>query len=260
MVSTGLDLASTIAVSASAVATAAMAIYTARLASKTKSLSDSAEKEAAAVVEQGKSIALQASAVGEQARAAGEQLALTRETLRASVQPWLTTGKSKQTDDLEVLASGGIVSGESPAFRVALKDNHLYVALVVRNVGSGLAIIDPQSSHVVGWPSQNSLDTEPMNYSSGRIENPILPAREEIYVLFDVDLFRWMNDFETVTGQRRNDGEFFVDIVYGDILGLERTRARFHAYRDKSRNFWSIFEIHYFAPPDATDATLHVRF
>ena len=29
---------------------------------------------------------------------------------------------------------------------------HFRVGVIVRNVGSGVAIIDPKHSHVVGWP------------------------------------------------------------------------------------------------------------
>lgn len=251
---------STIAVGCSALATAAMAIYTANLASKTKSLADTAEKEATAVVEQGKAIAKQADAVSEQARAAGEQLVLTRQSARAYVQPWLTLGHDREFHGLHMVRSGGMMTGDVPAFLVYHDDQHLFVELVLRNVGSGLAIVDPVVSHVVGWPSDRSNDAGPMNYSSGTIDNPILPSGEEVVVFFDVGFSRWMIDYETLTGQHRNEGEFFIDVVYGDVLGNERTRARFHAARNAEHNAWSVFEIHYFAPPEATEAALGVRF
>jgi hypothetical protein len=242
--------------------------YTARLAKRTTKLSESAEKEANAVVAQGAAIEAQARAVTAQAASASEQVAavtaqagaateqaeLTRQTLAASVQPLLTLGEPgpNQSAAFVVIPVGA---------REQNPKGCLYVQVVVRNVGSGVAIIDPKHSHVVGWPSDKSHDAEPQNYSSGNVEDPILPAGEQTTLTFTVDYAGWLIDYETLTGQHRNDGEFWVDVAYGDALGFDPTAAHLHAALSKSANVrsWSVFEIDYFSPPNAEDPRMTVR-
>ena len=247
------DQASTVAIAVSALATAGMAFFTFRLATKTKSLSEAAEREAQAVVDQGKAIQEQADAVAAQAQAAAGQLSLTQQTLATSVQPWLTLGEKE-------LNVPGLGEMEPLSYQSRLQPAQLSLSLAVRNVGLGMAIIDPKRSYMVGWPSDRSNDSEPRNYSSGKIKNPVLPPGEQTRISFHVDLERWLVDLETLTGQHRNDGEFFIDVSYGDALGLAATTARFHIARDKARQDWIVFEIAYFTPPNADEPQLTVRF
>ena len=85
-------------------------------------------------------------------------------------------------------------------------------------------------------PSQRATTPNRAIYSSGTVANPILPPGEQTEVSFDMALERWSIDYETLTGKYRNDGEFWVDIAYGDSLGFELTVAHLHASWDKTKN------------------------
>jgi hypothetical protein len=253
---TGWDEASTIAVACSALATAGMAIYTARLAIKTTSLSASAEKEATAVVAQGKAITKQAEAVAAQASAAAAQLELARESYRATTLPWITVGGPGGRSRLGDLFTGGQI----PPLALVISAETLRVDLSIRNVGAGLSIVDPVASHFVGWPSERSNDVDPMNYSRGTIDNPVLLPGEQARLFFEVNYSRWMIDARTLTGQHRNDGQFFIDVVYSDISQQLRVRVRFHVARDRSNERWTVYQADYFEPPDIEDPSVSVSY
>jgi hypothetical protein len=82
-----------------------------------------------------------------------------------------------------------------------------------------------------------------MRYTRAQVDNPVVASGDQAWLKFDIDTAKWMNDIETILGMHRNDGEFFIDVVYGDILGLDRTRARFSAFLDKKGSSWGLYKI-----------------
>ena len=139
-------------------------------------------------------------------------------------------------------------------------DDEFYVRLALHNVGAGIALIDPAASHIVGWPSSKQNNDVPCDYASGTITNPVVPPRQQAHLEFRMSFAPWFIDGPTLTGRHRNDGEFFVDVTYGDARSMSRTRARFHVSRDAKTNGWSVFEIAYFSPPDAGEPSVSARF
>jgi hypothetical protein len=194
------------------IATGSMALYTRSLAKKTNDVAAAGQEEAQAVVQQGKALQQQAAATAalaksaaEQSRAAAEQLELTRRSLRASIQPWLTIGEQGAPKRRYVKGS----LSESPGvaeFMFNENGEQLESSLALRNVGAGLAIIDPKNSHIVGWPNRNVTIREPMSYTSGRINNPVVPPNGQVYIEFVVVFDRWQIDFQTLTHQSENEG------------------------------------------------------
>jgi hypothetical protein len=231
--------------------TAAMAWYTRNVAERTADMATFAKQEVEAIVQQGASIQ-------EQARATAEQVALARASLLAAVQPWLTLGGDGAGS---AVAFGTVfyTNGLVPSLLVdeSLAD-HLRVSVTVRNVGSGLAIIDGRSSHFIGWKDPRSGPEEQMEFNWASVAEPVLPPGEQCRVEFDVDLTRWLTDISAITHQDTNNGEFSVDIVYGDVLGQQRSRVRLKAARTPP-DTWAVYQLDYFAPPDASSPQPSVR-
>lgn len=230
------------AITASALATLGLAVFTARMASKTSAMAEAARDEADAVLEQSKSVA-------KQAGVASDQLALTRRSFEASVQPWLTVGENQDGSPMT-----------TPILVRQMKTGGLLASLAIRNVGTGLAIVDAPNSHLVGWsnPGSGTLP-ELMEFDPGTILNPVLPPGEQQRLHFEVDLNRWLNTFEAITGRNQGrNGNLWFDVIYRDVLGYTTTRARFEVGRSNS-NYWFATAIDYFSPPDASEASPRIR-
>lgn len=243
-------IAGTVAVAASAGVTAWMAVSTRNVAQRTADLATFAKEEVAAIVQQGVSIERQATA-------SADQVTLARDGLLASVQPWLTLGDA----EAGAMPFNVADSGSTPPLIVyASPEAHLRVSVALRNVGPGLAIIEGRSSHLIGWRDPRSGVDEQMEFNWATVAHPVLPPGEQGRAEFDVDLAKWATDVETITHQHKNNGEFAVDIVYGDVLGQRRTRLRLAIARTRpDANWWAVYQLDYFTPPDATSPQPSVR-
>jgi len=242
-------IAGTVAVSASTAVTAAMAWYTKGLAQKTSAVAAAARQEADAVVQQGQSVQAQAEATV-------HLVELTRKSLQAAVLPWLTLG-DKYAGVVPV-AGRSVSGGVAPLVVSDAREDVLEAAIVVRNVGNGLALIDSQSSFLVGWNHPRSARREMMNFNSGSVGNPVVPPGEQVTMHFGVPLPRWQITTEGITNQDQGDGEFALDVVYADALGEQRTRVRFRIARTPPSQ-WDVFSIEYYTPPDAEATQTSVR-
>lgn len=137
------------------------------------------------------------------------------------------------------------------------EDASLKASLSLRNVGAGLAIIEPRNSCVVGWSDPNGPNRSLEQFGIALLPNPVLSHDTTTEITFDLDLSRWLTDFNTVTDQVRGvTGELFFDVVYGDARGGQRVRARFHAARSSSTGGWHVFETHYFDPTESEESSL----
>lgn len=254
------DYVTTSAIAASAFATALLAYFTWRMAKKTGTLAESAEREAGAVERQGVAVQAQADAVRAQADAAADQVLVTTQAFQASIRPWLTIGEDREGvgDHFRSWVLAVQVSDLPPS-------NLIQVSLTVRNVGAGLAFIDAEASEVWGWGALDN-PSEPTKFVHGRIKNALLPPGEEATLEFSVAYVSaaWTVDLETfahqkIGGFKATDGELYLDIVYSDATGGQRTRARFHV-TGNSNGWWSTAGIDYFTPPDAERPAPSVRF
>jgi hypothetical protein len=238
-----LSIAETAAVSASAAVTALMAFYTRSLARKTADVAEWAQKEAEAVVQQGQ-------AISSQAKASREQAELTRRTLQAARQPWLVVGNPKEAaegaDPFRIAQSG--FAGPLTIDRSTT--NLLSVSLLLRNIGTGLTLIDTGASPFVGWssPGQGAQEEKPFN--SATTDSPVVRPGEFTILKWRMDLQALLTTFEEITHQLRNDGEFALDVIYSDTAGEQITRVRCKVARTPP-NQWAVYELDYHAPPDS---------
>lgn len=257
-------LAETSAVAASAIVTAGMAVYTRRLAARTADMASAARAESMAVVDQGQAIAAQAAAaiaqvrtVEVQAELAREQVELTREALRSSVRPWLVLGEDEPSEGVQVIA-GARMSGAVPRFWLTETASEVSVSLTVRNIGSGLALLDPRRSFVVSRPDPRSSDEALRQFNSGRVATPVLPPGAQTRIEFEVTASRWATDVRSLTNRHSGDGEIWFDVTCTDIGGTGDQRVRFHAVRTAATDRWEIFECQYFSA-DSEEPVVTVR-
>ncbi|MGH9130521.1 MAG: hypothetical protein ACRDWV_02360 [Acidimicrobiales bacterium] len=227
------------------------------------------ERQSAATTDQAKSVAEQAVASAQQAAAVTEQLDLTRaglevtrQSLRASVQPWITVGETESFAGTKLLAGTFHSGGALPVLVHDVKGS-VMASILIRNVGVGLAIIDPQKSHLRGWQDPRSDNPDQtMQFGSGTIRNPVLPPGERARIEFSVDLARWQTNWKAITGQEFGSGlqaRLQFDVTYNDVLGSNMTLVRRYVLEDKPGQ-WAPYQIDYFSPVNSTSATLTTRF
>jgi hypothetical protein len=223
-------------------ATALMAIATVFLALKTRSMAQETKKVADATLQEAK-------AVEQQAEQVERQVAISTEALRVSVQPWLVWEPA-----FEVQPSGGAPveyrhgamysSGWHSCLNVSEVDDSVEGWLTVRNVGSGIAILDMSSSSIYPKNGAHALDGVRPSVAS-----PVVPAGGTVDVEFTIPPAksldkRKMTLFELASGG--GDQLFTVEIAYGDALGNAQTLAKFRAHRNEQKDpSWSIFEVEY---------------
>lgn len=236
------DAATNVLVGVSAAATALMALFTWRLGSKAGTQTDFLK---------------------EQVRIENDQLALTRDSLDASVKPFLIMA----TNARGVLQGYGAgyrrlgVNGTDeqlglPPLYVIGEESRIRASLAIRNVGRGLAIIQPKKCCIIGVSSTGGA-SEPHSVGIGLLPNPVLPPDESAELQFDVNLANWFTTYEMLTDQLRGvDGELFFEVCYSDIRLMHEVRVRFHAARVRESNSWKIFETQYFDPSEKIEPTL----
>lgn len=270
--STGADLAV-------AVGTGALAIFTAFLGVKTRETARSAElqarasreqaeasrQEAAAANREADAVREQAASVAEQARVASEQLKLTRQSLEASTQPWLILGDADDRTPNGVLRPRvGQSSGNytTPPIWVghekseAAGVDRIHASIAVRNIGNGLALIDPQRCWILGYPDPRNEDQQIMQYTHAEVRQPILGQGDQTSLEFLIDLRAFSNTFEAVTHSNQTSGELHFDITYSDIAGGSTVRARLRVASMHHGQVWVPHRVEYFSPPDGEASTV----
>jgi hypothetical protein len=244
-----------------------MAVRTSELAKATRDMAQAAGTEAQAVVDQGAVLLEQARppltkarSMSEQTAASTEQLELTRRTvalteqsLRNSIQPWLTLGTAEAPSPW--VPRGAPPWASSPhAISVQIdQSGELQVRLLVRNVGVGLAIIDPKKSHVVGFKDSRSGDAQGlMEFNSGAVDLPVLPPREQAWVTWTVPLKKWNTDLKTIIGKAIGNvfGTLFLDVVYTDVAAHHPVRVRYSVVEEGGGG-WMAWRVEHFDPANA---------
>jgi hypothetical protein len=114
---------------------------------------------------------------------------LTRESLRASVQPWLTIGDDRR-----------IPTGDGPSFvdgRIifTLDANDLQAVIRIKNVGNGMAVVDPSSSHLVGV----DRDGQPVPFVSCTIDDPIVLPDRQMELIFKMNFVQCGTTWDEMT-------------------------------------------------------------
>lgn len=241
-------------VAASAVATFLLALCTVWLALQARREAKAVEVQGKHVIAQAKATQATAEAMAEQAATTAGQLEITRRAFRASIQPLLTIGSpEKVAPPVDIVDR----EGEGTPFGI-------YAFVTVLNVGSGLAVIRPEESKILGWgPEVADLSAGPREFATGAVANPVLPAGEERTIEFIIPRSGSSLDVAAFTHQRigsmrGTDGEFYADIVYGDAMNESKTLARFHFAFVKGSG-WVTNSVAYFSPPEAIEADIVAR-
>ncbi|WP_298446218.1 hypothetical protein [Ferrimicrobium sp.] len=235
-----------------AVATALLAIATGYLAWKTRSMANETKGVAEATFEVAQATLDEAKAVERQSEQMERQVAVSAEALRASVQPWLVWQPSFEVPSSsapEARRYDALYSaGSHPALDVREKDDSVTGWLTVRNVGSGLALLNMAESGI--FPKNGNAAYENVHPT---VISPILPPGESVDVEFTIPASQSPNRQKmTVLQFAGGDGVnelFALELAYSDSLGSGLTLAKFRAHRKESTNQpWTIFEVEYRLP------------
>jgi hypothetical protein len=156
-------------------------------------------------------------------RSANRSARVAEQALLAGQRPYLIA--SREDDPLERVRFGDDVVLEVPGHGGAIKCKHdnVYMAMALRNAGSGLAVIQ-------GWIAavRATNDRECPSVESFRLQQRDLyiPAGE---TGFWQGAIRTVEDpaYPSVSAAARNRERVMIDILYADADGGQRTIARF---------------------------------
>lgn len=214
-----VQIAVAIASGAVAIATLVLAHRTGAMATETKKVAQATESEAKAVAEQSEKVAVQAAATDEQAR-------VSAEALRASIRPWLT--RTETTTRPYVTPDDWTAGG------------YRDVQLHVRNVGTGIALISPESCRIRGRGASEGVFTERI----GAVDQPALPPKESALIRFHIE----GPDFslEDFFNRRKTWGSFNVSVTYTDVDGEQEVVADIQVTAlDQEGTRWRLHRIAY---------------
>jgi hypothetical protein len=210
-----------------ALGTLAVAVATIRLARKTKNLAEQTENMAAEAKRE--------------ADASFDQVKLTGAALNASTRPWLTLPR------LDPLQRGpSDVDGNQPGIQT--NGGLIRIALPLENVGSGLALIDPNGIKL--YPHRKPDFSQPS--WGGRCDYAVVPPGRIVQLKFVIEVRTasppW-NDIEDISGHKSDSvyGDFSAEVCYADAAGGQQTRALVKVARpDPQFQSWKVYEIGYF--------------
>ena len=161
------------------------------------------------------------------------------------------------------MIAGRNYSGGAPPVIVGPVNDTMVVSVRIRNVGVGLAIIDPRQSHVLGWPDLSSFHPDVMmNFTTGSIENAVLPPGEQARLEFVVDLRKWRTTWDVITGKAQGGvvaARLACDVAYTDAMVAEVTVAHIAVMEDEPGR-WFAYQVDYFRPPGVPDPFVSSRY
>ncbi len=224
-----------------ACATALMAMATAYLALKTGSMANETKKVGDATLKEAKAVELQVKQIE-------RQVAISADALRVSAQPWLVWEPSFEVtgEDGSPMGfrHGAMYSvGWHSGLSVSEEDDSVVGWFTVRNVGSGLAILDMSRSLI--YPKNGTHAFEDLHPS---VEMPVVPAGERVDIKFAIPATRSADQKKMTLLQLAGGGGhqlFAIEIAYADVLGNPASSAMFRAHLSDENSEWSIFEIEY---------------
>lgn len=221
----------------SAIATAVMALATLFLACRTGSMAKATKN----MVDETKAVSdatlKEAKAVEQQTQHIERQVKISSDALQSSVQPWLTW---RHLVEEELATKSRLRSGWEKSFRprfglnISEDGDAIAGTIVVKNVGSGVAILDPKNSHLYRAKSSQKPD-DGIQFS---IKAPVVPPGEQVTIEFLIPGTKGLNGTKMPLVEFVSDGgsqTMWIEISYSDVLGARTTSAKFQAYR-KCRN------------------------
>lgn len=230
-----VDIAVAVAGGAVALATLYLGWKTRGMARETKRVAEATETEARAVLEQSEKVAAQAAASEDQSR-------ISVEALQASIRPWLTAVVHAE---VRIPSSTGL----DPAIYLSERESDFVCSIPLRNVGNGLALIQPSMCRFVGRVL--GVPSEPVALSQGTPTAAAVGPGEATRIEFTIakTSSQWTGlTLDAIVGLDRHNGEFFVEVLYTDASGGQATWARAHVAAVASLEAeypWRVSEIAY---------------
>jgi hypothetical protein len=223
-----------------AVATALAAAATAWMAWKTRSLAEETKQVAAATLKEAVAVEAQGTHIATQAAASAA-------ALKAQVRPWLTWEATDTYINRWRSPSLGVQPIEDPmlvpgVWVMPAEDEYgVDGAIFVRNVGSGIALINTYYSWVNGGGNQ------PIRYVKLRTTSPVLPPDGTAWLKFHIDgtSAGWSNLDLAVFAQQPTGGTCSFDIYYRDVAKESEYRARFYVAATSYPTDWTVTKIDY---------------
>lgn len=234
-----------------AIATGMMAIATFLLALKTRSMANATEKMASETRDVAKATLQEAKAVELQTERIDQQVKISSDALKSSVQPWLAW---RHLVEEELATKSRLRSGWEKSFRprfgltVNQDGDAIAGNIVVKNVGSGIALLDLKNSYLYRAKSPEKPD-EGIQFS---INTPVVPPGEQVTIGFRIPGSKGSSGkhlplVEFVSGGASQT--MWIEISYSDVLGTITTSAKFQAYRKVQNNgeweSWRVIETTY---------------
>ncbi len=179
-----------------------------------------------------------------EARSVTEQATLTRASLQASIQPWLTrvTPPISEPRPLPRTAEDLLNArvGEEPHIVYVVTDNGgLRVTFWMRNVGSGVALLRAQEGCLIEGKDPNDKPVTRHGFPSAAALPPG-EATRLAFVVQHVDVPHFLSR------DRNTHGEFWVHVLYTDVNTEQPVWARVHiTATDRTASEWLVHRIEY---------------
>jgi hypothetical protein len=171
---------------------------------------------------------------GRQAAATEDQASISADALQASIRPWLSRVTPSFADS-HLLESAGTEEGR---VHVRKTGATLEVELYLRNVGNGLAKIQPHEDHYIEGPGPNSSVDRRQGFATAAI---LRPGESTLltYLVEGVDSTEFLD-------QKSSHGSLVICVPYADANGQQQVTARLTITRLVGGGEWGFKRIDYF--------------
>jgi hypothetical protein len=171
-------------------------------------------------------------------RSANRSTRLAEEAMRASMRPVLMHSRFADPGQKFAFGDGKWVSVPGGGAAVEAADSAIYLAISVRNAGTGMAILH-------GWRACPGV-RDPLNNPIPNTHPPLeefTAQTRDLYVAPD-DVGFWQgalrdpaqDRFGVVAAEVKAQGQLYIDLLYGNFEGGERVVSRFNlVYREPSQ-------------------------
>jgi hypothetical protein len=171
-------------------------------------------------------------------RSANRSARLAEQSMRAAMRPVLMHSRFSDPTQKFAFGDGKWVSLLGGSAAVEASDSAIYLAISVRNAGTGMAILH-------GWRACPGV-RDPLNNPIPKVHPPLeefTAQTRDLYVAPD-DVGFWQGAlrdplqdlFSAVAAEVKAQGQVYIDLLYGNFEGGERVVSRFNlVYREPSR-------------------------
>jgi hypothetical protein len=168
-------------------------------------------------------------------RTAHRATAATERALQVSLRPVLLPSRFEDPPAKVMFVDDHWLKVDGGRFGIDVTDDNIYMVLPLRNVGTGIAVLDRWDIR----PGRLSSEVEPNDVSTYR------RLTRDLYVAGG-DLGFWQGAlrdphdplFAEIREQACGEGHLTLDLLYGDHEGGQRTITRFGLNRNADSGIW----------------------